>query len=89
MDFREFEVIVLYIDRKSNLNVINAIFKVTTDPELEEWIIWGLESYLLLKVLEKRLIDIAKIKISIIPYFLANSIWYFVLDKIWTAKYKK
>ena len=66
MDFREFEVIVLYIDRKSNLNVINAIFKVTTDPELEEWIIWGLESYLLLKVLEKRLIDIAKIKISII-----------------------
>ena len=66
MDFKEFEVIVFNIDRESSLNVINTIFKVTTDPELEEWIIWGLESYLLLKVLEKRLIDIAKIKISII-----------------------
>ena len=36
MDFREFEVIVLYIVRESSLNVINAIFKVTIDPELRE-----------------------------------------------------
>ena len=34
MDFREFEVTVLYRDRELSLNVINAIFEVTTDPEL-------------------------------------------------------
>ena len=49
MDFREFEVTVLYIDRESSLNVINTIFKVTTDPELGEWIMWGLESYFSIK----------------------------------------
>ena len=49
MDFREFEVIELYIDRESSLNVINTIFKVTTDPELVEWIMWGLESYFSIK----------------------------------------
>ena len=45
MDFREFEVIVLYINRESSLNVINTIFKVTTGPEPGERIMWGLESY--------------------------------------------
>ena len=49
MDFREFEVIVLYIDRESILNVINIILKVTTDLELGEWIMWGLESYFSIK----------------------------------------
>ena len=49
MDFNEFEVIVLYIDRESSLNVINAIFKVITDPELGEWIMWALESYINIK----------------------------------------
>ena len=49
MDFREFEVIVLYIYRESSLNVINTIFKVTTDPEQGEWIMWGLESYFSIK----------------------------------------
>ena len=49
MDFKEFEVIVFNIDRESSLNVINTIFKVTTDPELGEWIMWGLESYFSIK----------------------------------------
>ena len=49
MDFREFEVIVLYIDRESSLNVINAIFKMTTDHELGECIMWSLESYFNIK----------------------------------------
>ena len=49
MDFREFEVIVLNIDIESSLNVINTIFKVTTDPELVEWIMWGFESYCIIK----------------------------------------
>ena len=49
MVFREFEVIVLYIDRESSLNVINALLKVITDPELREWIMWGFESYFSIK----------------------------------------
>ena len=49
MDFREFEVIVLYIDSKSSLNVINAMLKVITDTELGEWIMWGFESYFSIK----------------------------------------
>ena len=49
MDFREFEVIVLYIDSESSLNVINVMLKVTTDPELGEWIMWNLESYFNIK----------------------------------------
>ena len=49
MDFREFEVIVFYTDIESTLNVINAMLKVTTDPELGEWIMWGFESYFSIK----------------------------------------
>ena len=49
MDFREFEVIVFYIDIESSLNVINAMLKLITDTELGEWIMWGLESYFNIK----------------------------------------
>ena len=45
MGFREFEVIVLYTDIESILNVINAMLKVITDTELGEWIMWSFESY--------------------------------------------
>ncbi len=49
MDFREFEVIVFYTDIESSLNVINAMLKVITDTELGEWIMWGFESYCIIK----------------------------------------
>jgi hypothetical protein len=49
MDFREFEVIVFYADIESSLNVINALLKVITGSELGEWIMWGFESYCIIK----------------------------------------
>ncbi len=49
MDFREFEVIVLYIDSELSLVVINFMLKVTTDFEIGEKIMWGFESFFSIK----------------------------------------